>query len=219
MFFGASGATMHPFKIKYFINMPAALFRFFSNLFSSGDQGAPVRDAETPVDLLQTEIRSLVAHGKTEEALHRLREAGFGEATLLSAQIIKGKADFEQGKIKFDQWTQIQNRVNYAVLHFFNKDGHEERSEPKQPTPPAEVPVTEAQKNEIRQLIFEDKTAEALALCSGWGADFMLTQKRFLETRKHWNRGLIDFETLRSANKQIDEALLFYVDQHPLIPE
>lgn len=215
--------------------MPSSIFRFFSNFFDPNDQDEAIRDAEPPADPLQDELRNLIAQGNTEEALQKLRDAGFGDnVALFKYQLDSGKAYFEDGKIKIEEWMIIQNRVNYAILGCSQADPQKEnrgrrqqwtlfqslkkiseaKPRPADTASDVNIAVTEEQKNEVRQLLLQNKTEEALALCGGWNNEFILIRGRYLHGKRHWHMGLFDESTWTTIQRQVNEALLFLLNQH-----
>jgi len=60
-------------------------------------------------------IQSLIAQGKTDEALLLLSEQTT-EAALLQARFNSSKRQYNMGLIGFENWSRVQAQINYSVL-------------------------------------------------------------------------------------------------------
>jgi hypothetical protein len=200
------------------------MFSFLKNLFqtkivqSEEMPAMPQKAVNTPkADDLQTRVQKLIAGGAVPEALDLMIEQGIMEAILLKTQWESGHKGYETKRISFAEWSQTQNRINYAVLAYFSPNETPGNTDAgvRDAKPIPDVPITEAQYTTVAQLVAQHHTEEAIAVCKNWGVSFMLTEKRYTEAQRHWHMGLLTEEEWTIVQKRIDEALLYFLAQHP----
>lgn len=114
---------------------------------------------------IQHNVKNLISEGKTEKAINKLLEFVNGKNTDIHNQVIvlknnfkKGKRDSNLGMITFQDWNQVQTRVNAAMLDLLPEiDGIEDN------TAPTINPTGTQQASAIKKTVFisynhKDKT-------------------------------------------------------------
>jgi hypothetical protein len=200
------------------------MFSFLKNLFqtkivqSEETPAMPQKAVNTPkADDLKIRVQKLIAGGALPEALDLMIEQGIMEAILLKTQWESGHKGYETQRLSFAEWSQAQNRINYAVLAYFspNETPGNTDAEVRDAKPIPDVPITEAQRMAVAQLVAQHHTQDALAVCKNWSVHFMLTEKRYTEARRHQLMGLLTEEDWANVQKQVDEAVLYFLEKHP----
>jgi hypothetical protein len=196
------------------------MFSFIKNLFQVQSVQSKVLPPEAKglvLDDLKTQIQKLIAGGAIQEALDLMIEQGIQVAVLLKAQWESGHKAYELKRLGFAEWAQVQNRINFAILAYFspNETPQNPDAGDKDVRLIPDVPITEAQRTAVAQLVAQHHTQEALAVCKNWGVNFMLTEKRYTTANRHFHLGLILEQEWARVQKQVDEALLHFLEEHP----
>jgi hypothetical protein len=69
---------------------------------------------------MKEQIQKLIAAGRLEEALELLAKMT-DQAILLQARFADGKRQYNTGQLTFNEWAQVQAKVNYAALEMVNQ--------------------------------------------------------------------------------------------------
>lgn len=196
--------------------MLTKLNQFFSKIFNTRKEPAPDNAAQPDLNTFSVRIRDLIAKGKIEEALVLFIDNGHPEAVLLKSQYDEAQMLFNQNKIQFKEWNLVRNRICHALLNDFREEP-EKPPEKHQPPPAAipETPITEQQRAEVRQLITALQMDAAFNLCKSWGTGFLMAHSRYTTAKRMWMMGLIEEEEWINSQKQIAEAIMFSLDEHP----
>ncbi len=193
---------------------------FFKKLFQNeakAPEPALKRASFSAPDDLKTHVQQLLAQNEPIEALDLMAQKGINEGVLLKNQWESGLMAYQTKRIDFAEWSRVQARICYAILAYFSP---EETAKPveeqgKGPLVP-DVPVTMSQRMAVAQLVVQHHTPEALAICKNWGASFMLTEKRYTEAKRLWTLGMLAQEEWAGVQKQVDEAILCFLEAHPV---
>lgn len=93
----------------------------------------------------KSRIQTLVASGRTDEALALMSLNHEDDAVLLQARFANAKKQFNIGLIDFAEWQRIQNQVNFALLDMARSDSAD--SNPQPGTTPNTSPKAPADAN------------------------------------------------------------------------
>ena len=194
--------------------MLSRLNQLFSNIFQSTNPESAIDGA----DDVASQIRVLIAAGKTREALELLLEKGNRDAILLMGQLNQGQALIEQGKLKYSEWQKTQARINMAILSIFT----EKQELPKSPQiaesdsqSVPETPISPDFAAQIQQLIKDKELTSALDQLADKGPQFSLLHKRYTDVRRSWFLGLLSEEEWNLQVKRIEASLSHFFEEHP----
>ena len=93
----------------------------------------------------KSRIQTLVASGRTDEALALMSLNREDDAVLLHARFANAKKQYNIGLIDFTEWQRIQNQVNFALLDMASTDST--NANPQPGTAPSEAQQSVAEAN------------------------------------------------------------------------
>lgn len=173
---------------------------------------------------LYEKTRHLLATGNTADVLLLLFENGFDHAIDLKTRCDAAHEQFETKNIDFDTWVRIQNQINAEVLEIFTA-----KIEIRKPQETA-VKILEGElftsayvpKAAVLELLRQNKTAAALALCAHLGNNHILLQARYHAANKFVLQGHVsekDWEKLETQVKNDLQKLLKNAMDMPICME
>lgn len=159
----------------------------------------------------QEKTRNLLADGNTADALLLLFENGFDQAISLKNRLDEAFRNFEGKRIDFDDWSTLQNQVNYEVLTMLS------------PLKPSQVPVGKPirpgpiAKQAVLALLDQNKISEALDLCGNLGNDQTMLKARYHAGQKYVLLGLVPEHKRAMLENQIRFTLQELIQHAPEI--
>jgi len=148
--------------------------------------------------LLETaaQIRQAMREGKMAEAVNLLHQTAEKESASLFETFAEAQQQYESKRIGIEDWWRKQAQTCQSILG----TGCMLETEMRE-TPSSQI------KAEILQLLRKHKTEHALAMCEGFGDDYLLLQAQLYAAKKEGGSGLIESEYFEATKSKVNYAL------------
>jgi len=158
------------------------------------------------IALLETaaQIRQAMRKGNMAEAVNLFHQTAEKESASLFETFAEAQQQYESKRIGIEEWWRKQVQTCQSILG----TGCMLETEMRE-TPSSQI------KAGILQLLHKHKTEQALAMCEGFGDDYLLLHAQLYAAKNEGGSGLIESEYFEATKSKVNDALEALMGQIP----